>query len=197
MSVLLVNMAKERAELFQRKASLLDPLTGIANRRAFFDRAEELLRQTRAGGRTAALLLLDLDRFKEVNDTFGHQVGDRVLAQFCEVTKSILRPADIFGRYGGEEFVCFLPDTKSHEAQALAERVRHTFAEASLGNGPEGRGVTVSVGMALLGATDQTLDQLLAAADRALYRAKAKGRNRVEGPRAPLLLVERSGAAAG
>jgi diguanylate cyclase (GGDEF)-like protein len=197
MSVLLVNMAKERAELHQRQNSLLDPLTGIANRRAFIDRGEEMLRQMAAGGRTAALLLFDIDRFKEINDTFGHQTGDRVLSQFCDVTKSVLRSSDVFGRYGGEEFACLLPDTTAGEAQRVAERVRCTFASARLGDEPVRPAVTVSVGVAMSPENEQNLDQLLAAADRALYRAKAKGRNRVEAPRTQFVVLEGSGAVAG
>ena len=87
----------------QRQNALIDPLTGVANRRAFFDDGEVLLRRARADGHAAALLLFDLDRFKQVNDTFGHQVGDSVLSRFCDVAKSVLRPHDLFGRFGGEE----------------------------------------------------------------------------------------------
>ena len=108
MSVLLVNMAKERAELQQRQHSLLDPLTGIANRRAFFERGAKLLRRTTAEGYGSALLLFDLDRFKDVNDTYGHQAGDRVLSEFCEMVQPMLRPGDLFGRFGGEEFGCLI-----------------------------------------------------------------------------------------
>jgi diguanylate cyclase (GGDEF)-like protein len=198
MAVVLVNMAKERAELHQRKASLVDPLTGIANRRAFFDRGADLLKQMHASGEGAALLLFDLDRFKEINDNFGHQFGDLVLVRFCEVTKSVLRPEDLFGRIGGEEFGCLLPATPLVEAFAVAERVRELLLSTRLSFGAMPVGATVSVGVAVTSEIEQELGQLFAAADRALYRAKARGRNRVEsGPRTPLALVETANAAAG
>jgi diguanylate cyclase (GGDEF)-like protein len=195
MAVLLVNMAKERAELLQRQNSLIDPLTGVANRRAFFDRAEASLRLARAEGRVVTFLLFDLDRFKEVNDTFGHQVGDNVLSRFCEVAKSVLRPRDLFGRFGGEEFACLLEDTSLADALRVAERVRVQFARLPLDTGTASVVVTVSVGVAVSNEIDRSLAQLFAAADRALYRAKAKGRDRVEADRAPRLVVGSASAA--
>ncbi len=196
MSVLLVNMAKERAELRQREHSLLDPLTGVANRRAFFERGEKLLQRTAADGYASALLLFDLDRFKEVNDTFGHQAGDRVLSEFCRVAQPLLRPNDLFGRFGGEEFGCLIAQASIGEALAVAERIRTAFAAAPLGLGPEHWQVTVSVGVAMSNEAVPGLEALFAAADRALYRAKAKGRNRVEAERKPLQVVQ-AGALAG
>lgn len=197
MAVLLVNMAKERAELQQRQHSLLDPLTGVANRRAFFDRGEELLRRTTADGYASALLLFDLDRFKEVNDTFGHQAGDRVLSEFCRVAQPILRPGDLFGRFGGEEFGCLMGSISIGEALRVAERIRTAFAGTPLELGPNQRQVTVSVGVAVSSEAEPGLQALFAAADRALYRAKAKGRNRVEAERKPLQLIAPAGALAG
>ena len=195
MAVVLVNMAKERAELHQRKASQIDPLTGIANRRAFFERGGALLERMRGAGHGAALLLFDLDRFKEINDNFGHQFGDLVLARFCEITRSVLRPGDLFGRIGGEEFGCLLPQTSAAEAVAMAERVRTLLASTRLSFGAVPVFSTASVGVAVTSEVEQELGQLFAAADRALYRAKARGRNRVETGRAPLALVETASAA--
>jgi diguanylate cyclase (GGDEF)-like protein len=201
LAFLRVNMSKERAELEQRKAASTDWLTGIANRRAFFDRGEAVLKES-AGHRTAALVLFDIDRFKEVNDTAGHQAGDAVLKAFAELVTDSLRPGDLFGRLGGEEFGCLLPKTSMAQALQLAERIRSAFAARPFpyldGN------VTVSVGLAMSGettsemasktasGTDGELQALLAAADRALYRAKAEGRNRVA--RTPLALVETDSA---
>jgi diguanylate cyclase (GGDEF)-like protein len=196
MSVLLVNMAKERAELLQRQTSLVDPLTGVANRRAFFDRAEALLRRASADGLACALLVFDLDRFKAVNDTYGHQAGDRVLAKFCDVARAILRPQDPFGRFGGEEFACLLVDVSLGDALRTADRVRTAFATAPFALGLSKAGVTVSVGIAMSGETEQSLQTLFASADRSLYSAKAKGRNRVEAARKPLQVIEGAGAAA-
>jgi diguanylate cyclase (GGDEF)-like protein len=188
MSVLLVNMAKERAELHQRRNSLIDPLTGVANRRAFIDCGEALLRHAAAGGRPAVLLLFDLDRFKSINDNFGYQAGDLVLSRFCEVARSELRRGDLFGRFGGEEFACILTDTSLGDALALAERIRLAFGTTPVAVGGGDATVTVSVGAAM--AAGARLDDLFAAADRALYRAKAKGRNCVEATRAPLKVVD-------
>jgi diguanylate cyclase (GGDEF)-like protein len=181
-----VAMSKERAELEQRKAALTDPLTGVANRRAFFDRGGPLLATATAERRPAALLLFDLDRFKEINDTAGHQAGDRVLQAFCALVSGSIGPSDLFGRLGGEEFGYLLTNVSVGQALQTAERLRRDFAAmrfAGLAVGP-----TVSVGVAMAGEAGRDLAALLALADRALYRAKADGRNRVAP--APLVLVE-------
>lgn len=181
-----VAMSKERAELEQRKAALTDPLTGIANRRAFFDRGAPLLEWAQADRRSAALLLFDLDRFKEVNDTAGHQAGDRVLKAFCDLVGAAIGPRDLFGRLGGEEFACVLADASMAKALQVAEQLRGKFAALRL-PGIEAQ-PTVSVGVAMAGEAGRTLPALLATADRALYRAKADGRNRVS--RAPLIIID-------
>jgi diguanylate cyclase (GGDEF)-like protein len=181
-----VAMSKERAELEQRKAALTDPLTGIANRRAFFDRGAPLLAWAQHDRRSAALLLFDLDRFKEVNDTAGHQGGDRVLKAFCDLVGGAIGPRDLFGRLGGEEFGCLLADANMTQALQFAERLRGAFAALRM-PGIDAQ-PTVSVGVAMAGEAGRTLPALLATADRALYRAKAEGRNRVA--RAPLVVVD-------
>ncbi len=183
-----MSMAKERAELAHRRAALTDSLTEIANRRAFFDVGSPLLNRTLADRRTAALLLFDLDRFKEVNDTAGHQAGDEVLKAFSRLVADSIQTGDLFARLGGEEFACLLIDAPMAEALRLAERVRSKF-EAMRFAGLQ-TDTTVSVGVAMAGDTGRDLSSLLAIADRALYRAKAEGRNRVAP--APLVLVERS-----
>ena len=142
-----VAMSKERAELEQRKAALTDALTGVANRRAFFDRGGPLLEWALAERRPAALLLFDLDRFKEVNDTAGHQAGDRVLKAFCDLVAASMRPGDLFGRLGGEEFACLVVDASMAQALHTAERLRREF-EAMRFPGLEGN-ATVSVGVAM------------------------------------------------
>jgi diguanylate cyclase (GGDEF)-like protein len=183
-----MSMAKERAELAQRRAALTDPLTEIANRRAFFDLGLPLLKRTLADRRAAALLLFDLDRFKEVNDTAGHQAGDEVLRAFARLVAGSIQPGDLFARLGGEEFACLLIDAPIAEALRLAERVRGRF-EAMRFTGLHAD-TTVSAGVAMAGDTGRDLSALLAIADRALYRAKAEGRNRVAP--APLVLIERA-----
>ena len=181
-----VAMSKERTELEQRKAALTDALTGVANRRAFFDRGAQLLEAATAELRPAALLLFDLDRFKEVNDTAGHQAGDCVLQAFCNLVAGAMRPGDVFGRLGGEEFACLLAGASMSHALNTAERLRREFAALRV-PGLEAS-ATVSVGVAMARETSRSLSELLAMADRALYRAKADGRNRVAP--APLVLVD-------
>lgn len=186
LAFLRVNMAKERAELRQKKAALTDPLTGIANRRAFFDLGERMIDRFAAERQPVALLLFDIDRFKEVNDTAGHQVGDCVLQAFSSLVAGLLSRSDLFGRLGGEEFSCLLAHTSMSEALQLAERVRREFAAIRI---PWLKlNATVSIGVAVVGETNRDLPALLATADRALYRAKAEGRNRVAP--GPFILVD-------
>jgi diguanylate cyclase (GGDEF)-like protein len=124
--------------------------------------------------------VFDLDRFKSVNDRYGHHTGDNVLASFCRLATSQLRPNDLFGRIGGEEFACLLPDTGQHDALWLAERVRRTIEASSHTFEQHAFGLTVSVGVAISDEKQSDLNALLDIADRALYRAKALGGNRVE-----------------
>lgn len=186
MAVLLVNMAKERAESEQRQFALLDSLTGVANRRAFLELGARRLEDVNGRAAPAALLLFDLDCFKQINDQFGHPAGDAVLVRFCNAAARILPAGSVFGRMGGEEFACLIPDTAMAPALQTAERVRAAFAVAS--DRLDVPAATVSVGVATTGdAID--LAGLLAAADRALYRAKDRGRNRVEPARPTLSVV--------
>ena len=187
-----VAMSKERAEMAQRKAALTNSLTGIANRRAFFDLGGPLLEWAIADRRPAALLLFDLDRFKKVNDTAGHQAGDRVLKAFCDLVAASIRPGDLFGRLGGEEFACLVTNATMAQALHTAEQLRREF-EAMRFPGLEGN-ATVSVGVAMASEGGRSLPALLAIADRALYRAKADGRNRVA-PAPPVLVDTNAGEA--
>jgi len=188
---LLLTMIKERAEARHRQAATIDPLTGVPNRRGFVDRAERLLADGR--GRPISLLLFDLDHFKRINDTFGHQTGDDVLVAFCRAAQQRFGERDVFAR-GGEEFACLLPGTPPQAAFAVAERIRGDFEAARWMAGASRLRATVSVGVANTADAGGELGALLGAADKALYQAKAKGRNRVEGRRPPLVLV--SGEAA-
>ena len=177
---LIMNMAKERLERDQQKIALIDSLTGVANRRAFMERGERILQRAGMDRSPVALLLIDLDLFKQVNDTFGHQAGDRVLCAFCEVAGVALRPNDMLGRMGGEEFACLLPGTGAGDAALIAERIRMRFgAHPTVVESGEVRS-TVSIGIATATDTGYSLTAMLAGADRALYQAKAKGRNRIE-----------------
>jgi diguanylate cyclase (GGDEF)-like protein len=173
-------MASERIAHRYRQASLTDPLTGISNRRDFLERCEALLRRSNFERCPSVVLLLDVDSFKSVNDTYGHHAGDQVLLEFSRIVASVLRPNDAFGRLGGEEFGCLIPHTSLKEGRDIAERIR-ARSEATLFKVAEDMiGVTVSVGVAVADGPDQAFTPLMLAADDALYRAKANGRNRVE-----------------
>ena len=159
-------------------AATTDALTGAANRRSFTHRAEAELGRARRYGRPTALLAIDADRFKSVNDTYGHGVGDQVLASLSVTAASALRPSDLFGRMGGEEFAVLLPETDLAGAEPVAERLRAAIAAARV---PTDRGelqFTVSLGVTEIAATETDLRAAMERADKALYRAKQEGRDR-------------------
>lgn len=186
---ILLTMAKERAELRHKRAAFIDPLTGVPNRRGFLERAGEVLARCHETGAPVTLLLFDLDHFKRVNDTFGHQLGDDTLVSFCRTAQARLGPEDVFARLGGEEFVCLVPEERSAAVYALAERIRGDFETGNRIIRGREVGATVSVGIADSVEAGRDLTALLGAADKALYRAKAKGRNRVEGRQPKLAVV--------
>jgi diguanylate cyclase (GGDEF)-like protein len=177
---ILLAMAKERTELRHRNAAMLDPLTGIANRRSFLQDAGLLAKRHRANPRPTAVLLIDLDHFKSINDRFGHALGDRVLEMFTETARKSVRASDLIGRLGGEEFAAMLYDTTRDKAVAVAERIRESFAAAA--KEIEGRPLcaTVSIGLAYCEQSAIDVPEMLAQSDQALYFAKEHGRNRVE-----------------
>ena len=177
-AIFFLTMTMERREAEQRSFALSDPLTGLLNRRAFGDFAQRMARRRAGLHEPMALLVLDLDHFKQVNDRHGHEVGDRMLKAFAEASEDSVRPTDQLFRMGGEEFCFVLPGTSLEDAIAVAERIRRSL-EGVLVQAPAGTAsTTVSIGIA---ATIFTLDidLLLAAADAALYEAKGRGRNRV------------------
>jgi len=174
------SIIKERVALRYKQSSLLDPLTAVPNRRAFLRQAGRIIDRSGISRQPVALLLFDLDRFKSVNDQFGHSAGDEALISFCRVATSQLRPSDLFARLGGEEFACLLPDTSRPDALTVAERVRVAFEATAHDGGEVPFKVTVSVGMAVADSSNIDLPSLLVTADRALYHAKRQGRNRVE-----------------
>jgi len=177
---ILLAMAKERTELRHRTAAMVDPLTGISNRRAFLHDASLLAKRHIANPRPVAILLIDLDHFKSINDRFGHAVGDRVLAIFADAARKSMRGSDLVGRLGGEEFAAVLTETSREKALEVAERIRLTFAQMAEKVDGHPVGPTVSIG--LVHCLERTLDLpgLLTRADNALYYAKERGRNRVE-----------------
>jgi len=171
-------MQRERAERELQRLAAFDPLTEVLNRRAFMEFARRELSRARRSQEPCTLLMLDLDHFKRVNDEHGHAVGDRVLVECAAALRAALRAADLIGRYGGEEFCVLLPRTGLEEALETAERLRAAVAARPLG-GLE-RSLTVSIGAAPCATQDPlSLDAAFARADEALYRAKARGRDRV------------------
>jgi diguanylate cyclase (GGDEF)-like protein len=179
---------------FQRDA-LADPLTGVPNRRAFFEQGEKLLRRVLHSRRSVAVLVFDLDRFKSVNDRFGHKAGDDVLNAFCETATMTLPPGDLYARLGAEEVACLLPKASRFGAAQVAERIRARVATTPIPIATSELSLTVSIGVAVSEGELQDLAELVAAADKALYRAKANGRNRVELAPPRLVVVESPGLA--
>lgn len=177
--------ARKRQEHELQRLASTDPLTGVRNRRAFMERLEAELARVRRYGKPAALLMLDLDHFKRVNDSYGHAAGDTVLRQFAALVRAALRQTDSFGRLGGEEFAVLLPETELSGAAELAERMRAQLERTPIEAGGQALHITASIGLTLLESTDPHADTALARADDALYRAKSMGRNRVEYGGAP------------
>lgn len=168
----------EQANKRLEKASVTDELTGLRNLRYFRARLIEEHARSQRTGAPFTIAIVDLDHFKLVNDRFGHQTGDRVLASSAHALASVSRRGDTAARVGGEEFALLLPETDKTEAIVLAERVRLAISKASVDNGKVA--VTASVGVACSSDfSDPSADNLYANADRALYQAKEEGRNRV------------------
>ncbi|GIE31699.1 hypothetical protein Ait01nite_047440 [Actinoplanes italicus] len=172
--------AYENARLFSRVQELAttDELTGQHNRRHFYAIAGALVQAAARNSRQLAAVMLDIDKFKGINDTYGHGVGDEVIRTVAARIRRCLRHSDVLGRYGGEEFAAVLPDHEGHAAE-LAERIRLAVSADPIPTQAGPLPVTISVGLTSLTADDTTLDELLARADHALYRAKESGRNRV------------------
>ncbi|WP_411380396.1 GGDEF domain-containing protein [Pseudomonas sp. MPB26] len=166
----------ERAHTISTRAAQTDELTGLMNRRAFFHHAQVLYERCRHHQQPLCALMLDMDHFKAINDTYGHQAGDQVLRQIGGVITASFRQADVYGRLGGEEFAVLLPNTSLETARAIAEQL--VKAIAGLACEPV-HGLSASLGVAHTDAQDQDLHSLMNTADKALYRAKALGRNQV------------------
>lgn len=175
----LLLMANERLENRLVVIAQIDPLTGILNRAGFRMEAERQLQRCMGNGAPAAVLLLDLDHFKKVNDTHGHDGGDRLLRRFVKSTRQTLCSDDVLARYGGEEFCALMPGATLAAAAETAERIRVQFERVRVDAGKAAFGTTVSIGVAEIALPDETLDAAIARADRALYQAKHQGRNRV------------------
>ena len=170
-------IAIENSRLYDE--AIKDSLTGLYHHKYFMERLQEEMERFKRYRHDMSLLMIDIDHFKKINDTFGHPVGDRVLREVSTLLKQISRKVDIVARYGGEEFVILLPDTKKKGALIMAERLRKSVEEMPLGDNLK---VTVSIGISCCDEREKELSQgeFIEHADNALYRAKENGRNRVE-----------------
>lgn len=180
-----VSVAKrtEELQILNEKLKILarnDSLTGILNRGSFFEAAEHLLLLSQRRKSPASFILMDLDNFKNVNDTYGHFSGDKVLIHFTQTIHTFLRESDLFGRLGGEEFGIFLSDTEIDDAYQLADKLRHAINNSTLEIDGETISYTVSIGIESSELKNISIDDLFKNADSKLYGAKDKGRNYVE-----------------
>ncbi|KGU82335.1 GGDEF domain-containing protein [Pseudomonas mediterranea] len=166
----------EQANSISTRAAQTDELTGLKSRRAFFEHAQRLYNDCKANRLGLCVVMLDMDHFKQINDTYGHQVGDQVLRQMGGVISSSFRATDIHGRLGGEEFAILLPDTSIEVATRIAEELIRTIGGLMI---EPVHGITASLGVASTESGHKDLHSLMNNADKALYRAKALGRNQV------------------
>ncbi|MEE9264957.1 MAG: GGDEF domain-containing protein, partial [Vicinamibacteria bacterium] len=173
----------ENARVYGRveQMAATDAMTGLFNRRYFQQALEREMSRADRGASSIALLLLDIDHFKDLNDTYGHALGDAVLKKIAGVLQGTLRKGDVLARYGGEEFVVLLSQATSDGAQEFAQRIWEAVGAARIHPGGGSHRVTVSVGWALLPDDADTAESLVEHADRALYFAKETGRNKVAG----------------
>jgi len=167
-----------------RNAATYDALTGLFNRRAIIDRLDKEILRAKRESKALSVAMLDIDHFKQVNDTYGHVSGDSVLMESAERIKNSVRPYDIVGRVGGEEFLMVFPGLGNADVEAICERVRRSFEATPFvskvyGEEPLEVSLTVSIGVCEMAGEDSGVDSILAEADKALYRAKNSGRNRV------------------
>ena len=169
---------RHRAELI--RLAERDELTGLLNRRAIVRKAVQFLSRAREGKGTLIIGLIDLDHFKSINDRFGHAVGDQLLQRFAAALRTSLHISEVFGRYGGEEFLVLFPDCTLDQARQSAEKLRAALREQRLRVEEQEVAVTLSLGLASYEAGDVLFDQVARRADIALYVAKTQGRDRVE-----------------
>jgi len=175
----------ERVQLYQEVKRLAnqDVLTGCFNRRYFMELAAQEIQRSMRYKRPLSLLMVDIDHFKNVNDRYGHQIGDQVLCNLVLLCQKQLRTIDTLGRYGGEEFVVLMPETASEGAMVASVRLLEKIAEMKINTSAGSLSITVSMGLACLDRgfdETNTLDTLIQCADKALYAAKDAGRNRVK-----------------
>ncbi|WP_235825822.1 GGDEF domain-containing protein [Vreelandella rituensis] len=162
-----------------RMVAELDALTGLNNRGHFMKLAKALLQRSRLEQVPFSVFMIDVDHFKSINDTWGHTHGDWVLTKIADVCAQALRPEDVIGRFGGEEFVVALPDTSPDDAQIVAERLKKKVAELPLKEEMSGLSLSVTIGIAVTYPAEDDLESLITRADQMLYTGKRNGRNRV------------------
>ena len=179
--ILLAQEIAERRELETRLRVLAttDGLTGILNRAAFLDQGQRAFEDARRTGHEFAVVMVDVDHFKSINDQHGHAGGDNALRHLVTVFERLIRGTDLFGRLGGEEFAVILPKTPFEPAKTVAERLRAGIEESPLTYADRKIAITISLGLAMAQPNEDNIEQLIARADHALYQAKQNGRNRV------------------
>ncbi|MDR9753351.1 sensor domain-containing diguanylate cyclase [Pseudomonas sp. SZMC_28357] len=170
---------KKHLESELQRLATTDVLTQSSNRRHFFECANREFEQARAQGSALAFLLLDIDDFKMINDSYGHPEGDNVLQRIADCGRSSLRRGDLFGRIGGEEFAAVFPGCAPEMARQVAERLQREIQRLRFRYGEHSYSITVSQGLTSLTREDETLDSLFARADSAMYEAKRQGKNRI------------------
>lgn len=170
----------KRSQLRFRRLARRDSLTGILNHQNFLGEADAALRQAEKSSRSACLALVDLDHFKQVNDTYGHAIGDAAIIRVVALCQGHLRSSDIFGRLVGEEFGLLLPDCSLEQGVAMLDRIRQALADTPIDDRHPELGISARFGLASTETGGCELSELMAQADAALYRAKRAGRNRVE-----------------
>ncbi|MBT7074213.1 MAG: diguanylate cyclase [Anaerolineae bacterium] len=180
--VITLNNVSELVNLYRqvKEASLTDSLTGVSNRRAFIERGKKEIIRTLRHGRPLSVIMIDVDNFKTINDTYGHKIGDNALYTIAQLCRAQMRSTDGIARYGGDEFAILLPETSAKNALLLAERICNNVAKmkfsAKVG---ENYALSISVGVAEL-TRKETLEDLLHQADQALYEAKRAGKDQVK-----------------
>jgi diguanylate cyclase (GGDEF)-like protein/PAS domain S-box-containing protein len=170
---------KKQLESELQRLATTDALTRSSNRRHFFEGAEQEFEQARQQGTPLSFLMLDIDDFKVINDTYGHQEGDNVLQHIADSGRAALRRGDLFGRIGGEEFAAVFPGCTPQMALQVAERVQREIQSLSFNHDGQMFGITVSQGLTSLTAKDESVENLFARADAAMYEAKRQGKNRI------------------
>jgi diguanylate cyclase len=168
----------ERAKSLEKEV-LLDALTGIKNRRAYEMQMRKCLRRYKRDGHPFRLIFMDVDRFKNINDKYGHSAGDKCLKQLVKLIGGTLRKTDFFARYGGEEFVVVLPKCSAEDAAKVAEKVRARIENVRFYYRDEIVPVTISLGVTEARPTDKESEAVFVRVDNAMYRAKSQGRNKV------------------